>query len=67
HYSEITEESLSGSAAPSAIYSVRDSEGRDKGGEGYRFGNTLASYIHIHFGSNPAAACEFVDFAERKG
>jgi cobyrinic acid a,c-diamide synthase len=29
--------------------------------EGYRYRNCLASYIHLHFGSNPAIAPAFVD------
>jgi len=33
--------------------------------EGYRIKSTLASYIHIHFGSNPAIARTFVDFLRR--
>jgi len=30
--------------------------------EGYRFKNTLASYVHIHFGSNPQIPRSFVKF-----
>ncbi len=67
HYSEIRADLRSEGPSLSGIYTVRDGEGREKGTEGYRIGNTLASYIHIHFGSNPAAAGQFVDFAERKG
>ncbi len=67
HYSEIRVDPLSEGRSLSGVYTVRDSEGREKGTEGYRLGNTLASYIHVHFGSNPAAAVQFVDFAERKG
>lgn len=58
HYSEI-------SGTPEGIeqiYRVRR-QGIDLGREGYRYRNCLASYIHLHFGSNPvlalslAAAC----------
>ncbi|BFI31997.1 cobyrinic acid a,c-diamide synthase [Marchantia polymorpha subsp. ruderalis] len=29
--------------------------------EGYMHGNTMASFVHLHFGSNPAAAVSFVE------
>jgi len=35
--------------------------GNDLGTEGYRYKNCLASYIHLHFGSNPGMAEEFVE------
>lgn len=58
HYSEIKS-----SPQPAMVYSVRDGQGKDIGIEGYRIKNTLASYIHIHFGSSRDAAKCFVDFA----
>jgi len=33
----------------------------DLGTEGYRYKNCLASYIHLHFGSNPDMAAAFVE------
>ncbi len=33
--------------------------------EGYLYRNVLASYIHLHFGSNPRMAATFVDRCER--
>ena len=33
----------------------------DLGTEGYRYKNCLASYIHLHFGSNPGMAAAFVE------
>ncbi|MBI5049485.1 MAG: cobyrinate a,c-diamide synthase, partial [Nitrospirae bacterium] len=74
HYSEIdnraqTENSFSHlnprifeSLNPYLIYSVKDSSGRHVQDEGYRFKNTVASYIHIHFGNNHDIAKKFVRF-----
>jgi cobyrinic acid a,c-diamide synthase len=55
HYSQIDE-------MPEEIerlYQVRRGE-VDLGGEGYRYNNCVASYIHLHFGSNPGVAEAFV-------
>lgn len=41
--------------------------GNDLGTEGYRYKNCLASYIHLHFGSNPEMAAAFVDSCQRFG
>jgi len=41
------------------IYTVRDSQGREKGQEGFRYKNTLASYVHVHFGGNERGAEHF--------
>jgi cobyrinic acid a,c-diamide synthase len=46
HYSEIRE------GAPGQVYSLCDSRGKVLPAEGFRYKNTLASYVHIHFGSN---------------
>jgi cobyrinic acid a,c-diamide synthase len=35
-------------------------QGRELPAEGYSYRNCLASYIHLHFGSNPAIAPAFV-------
>ena len=55
HYSEIGEmpEEIE------RIYRVRK-QGVDLGEEGFRYRNCLASYIHLHFGSNPDLAPSFV-------
>lgn len=56
HYSEMEE-------MPPEIerlYQVRKGQS-DLGIEGYRYKNCLASYIHLHFGSNPDMAVAFVE------
>lgn len=71
HYSEIID-GLNGKGeadkGPSSlcnlrpIYSVRDMDERFIQTEGYLLKNTLASYVHIHFGSNINIAKNFVEF-----
>jgi len=56
HYSE-TEEMPAGIER---LYQVSKG-GNDLGNEGYRYKNCLASYIHLHFGSNPEMAAAFVE------
>jgi cobyrinic acid a,c-diamide synthase len=49
-------------------YRVRKRRGGDVIGEGYRVGNTIASYVHAHWASNPILPRYFVDAcATRKG
>jgi cobyrinic acid a,c-diamide synthase len=38
------------------VYTVRRRRGGEVAREGYRVGNTLASYVHAHWASNPGAA-----------
>jgi len=38
----------------------------DSRDEGYVFKNTLASYVHVHFGSNPCIAQSFVNFISQE-
>jgi cobyrinic acid a,c-diamide synthase len=38
------------------VYTVRRRRGGEVAREGYRAGNTLASYVHAHWASNPGAA-----------
>lgn len=59
HYSEIDSDAGPGSAV-STIYSVRNGSGQELRDEGYRYKRALASYIHIHFGSNPDIAGKFI-------
>jgi len=42
-------------------------QGKDLGPEGYRYKNCLASYIHLHFGSNKGVAPAFVDACRKHG
>jgi cobyrinic acid a,c-diamide synthase len=57
HYSEI-----GGAAADVACdYRIQNRSGTEATAEGYRVGRTLASYVHLHFGSNPGAAAHFVN------
>jgi cobyrinic acid a,c-diamide synthase len=56
HYSQTTE-------VPeefTRLYQVSKMQ-HDLGTEGYRYKNCLASYIHLHFGSNPGMATAFVN------
>ena len=67
HYSEIinsAEVRKCGSAevASELIYSLKDGSGKSLPDEGYQVRNTLASYIHIHFGSNHSTAENFKKF-----
>lgn len=57
HYSELE--------LPDSIprcYRLSRRQGEAAGAEGYRLGNVLGSYIHLHFGSNPQLAEHFVNF-----
>ena len=55
HYSEMEEVP----AGFERLYRV-SRKGADLGYEGYRYKNCLASYIHLHFGSAPGIARDFV-------
>lgn len=57
HYSE-----LSGDGGGVAtVYETTPRSGQGAAAEGYQVHNTLGSYIHLHFGSNPVMASHFVD------
>ncbi|MFZ7124553.1 MAG: cobyrinate a,c-diamide synthase [Desulfobacterales bacterium] len=67
HYSELTEPDDS---VPT-VYSARPREGVSELAKGYQLRRTLGSYVHLHFGSCPEAAEDFVEScrsfrAERK-
>jgi cobyrinic acid a,c-diamide synthase len=64
HYSEIVWDendgaNLGGDRAIAKPYRLTDSRGTVQPA-GYRMGNTIASYVHLHFASNPAIARAFV-------
>jgi cobyrinic acid a,c-diamide synthase len=47
-------------------YTVRMSRGGPSRAEGYLIGETLMSYVHLHFGSNPAVPDHLVRHAEAR-
>ncbi len=53
---------LEGKQSGSPAYEVLDQPGRR---EGFRFKNTVASYIHLHFGSKNSLAPAFVEFCSK--
>ena len=55
HYSEIIPP-----VQASTVYTVASRSGNADTEEGYFIGNTIGSYIHLHFGSQPDAADAFV-------
>jgi len=63
HYSEVC-----GSSSAEDAYQVWGRAGQTPGARAYCFKNILASYVHLHFGSNPGLAPNLVAFCqERKG
>ena len=60
HYSEIEDMPESVERA----YRVTKANGGEVWAEGFRYKNTLASYVHLHFGRNPEWAKRFIFTAE---
>jgi cobyrinic acid a,c-diamide synthase len=56
HYSQLRGED----PAAAEAYRVFDRSGRTDGAGGFLKGSCLGSYVHLHFGSNPAMAERFV-------
>jgi cobyrinic acid a,c-diamide synthase len=47
------------------LYTVSDGQGGTPRAEGFAVGSTLMSYVHLHFGSNPALAANFIERGRR--
>ena len=62
HYSEVVKKDL---RPREWAYQVTGRKGAAPWLEGYRAYNTLASYIHLHFGSNPEIAKSWVDYCKK--
>jgi cobyrinic acid a,c-diamide synthase len=64
HYSSIVQQSNRATVKEyhNLAYALRNNNGECLSDEGYRYKNTLASYIHIHFGSNINTAKVFIGF-----
>jgi cobyrinic acid a,c-diamide synthase len=52
-------------ASVARLYTVNDGRGGTSRAEGFAVGATLMSYVHLHFGSNPALAAHFTDACRR--
>ncbi len=63
HYSEITSEP----AGLAKAFRLADRAGQPAVVDGYWQYRTLASYVHLHFGSNPDLACHLVAYCRRFG
>ncbi len=57
HYSELTRLD----PGVQTVYRISDRSGVDKPPDGYQVGQTLGSYNHLHFGSQPSVAGHFVN------
>ena len=58
HYSSLQDTGISDSVKN--VYQVSSRAGQELGLKGFLTGNTLGSYMHVHFGSNPNCARRFV-------
>ncbi len=61
HYSEISERPQTLTTS----YAIKDRTGRGETGEGFQSRCTLGSYVHLHWGSCPEAAQDFVKACRR--
>lgn len=60
HYSEI--KSSPEPAGGGSVFSAKDGYGGEIPVDGFRYKRTLASYIHVHFGSRPDIANNFINY-----
>lgn len=58
HYSEIVDR------PEGTVYRLSDSRGAALPDEGFRYKNVLASYVHLHFGSNERIGRRFAEFIQ---
>ena len=61
HYSEI----ISESEQLPRLYQLTARRGGEPVPEGYTVNQVLASYVHLHFGSNPEVARHFVAYCQK--
>jgi cobyrinic acid a,c-diamide synthase len=52
-------------ASVARLYTVNDGRGGTARAEGFAVGATRMSYVHLHFGSNPALAANFTAACRR--
>ncbi len=65
HYSSIASDQYPNTENPEDVedvYEVASRVGQDISLKGYQSEQTLGSYLHVHFGSNPKAASHFVNY-----
>jgi cobyrinic acid a,c-diamide synthase len=65
HYSEIIQKKGDTSGLQK-VYAIRSRNGGPSRREGYAYRNVLASYVHLHFGSNERFAEQFVHNCTRR-
>jgi cobyrinic acid a,c-diamide synthase len=65
HYSELEQKDFCGDTIE-PVYHLRKGHGEAPRSEGYLYKRCLASYVHLHFGSNPQVATSLV-YAARQG
>jgi cobyrinic acid a,c-diamide synthase len=62
HYSNIPSGQDMKESGVETIYDAVDAQGRPQECKGYRIGQVLASYVHVHFASNQRSARHFINF-----